>query len=126
MYTSMIKQNIIKGKAFIFLCIYVVQLFCYQALIVATSDTNTSIRKCFSPSQQDTNSAISVFRTLEKHCEYGKDVSIKKNANAPVSNYTASAPLEAAIPAISHNRTIPLRLSDVSYKRYLSVKVFRI
>jgi hypothetical protein len=126
MYKTGIKQKGITGKVLILIGIYLIQLFCYQALIVATSDGNNSvIRKCFSPSQQDSNSAISVFRTLEKHCEYGKETPVKKGINESAFIGTILTPQLTPKLEIA-NHTSPLLLSDISYKRYLKVNVFRI
>jgi hypothetical protein len=126
MYKTAIKQKGITAKVLILTGIYLMQLFCYQALIVATSDGNNSaIRKCFSPHQQDRNSTLSVFRTLEKHCEYGKQAPARKAINLSAFCGMFLKPQPAGHAELA-NHLSPFPLSDVSYKRYLKVSVFRI
>jgi hypothetical protein len=115
------------GKALFFLCAYLIQLVCYQSLIVAATDPqNQHLKHFFTPTHQDNNSTISVFRTLEKHCEYGKEVSVKKSTSEPIPYYMAAAPSRSENHTIAYARSLPLLRSDMSYRRYLSISVFRI
>jgi hypothetical protein len=125
----MFKDRRIKCKAVTVLCLYLMQLFCYQDLIVAASDGHHAcLKRSFSPFQHDStnNSVISVFRTLEKHCDFGKEVSGKKKLALVVSSYSSSDQELSLRPILPCEYPLPLRLSDVSYRRYLMANVFRI